>query len=71
MKDRAPHSELFTSSKTPSMTTRPTSFLNIFLCDFVTEYGREKIGFSLFFNSESNGYVSQVRSVPMNSSSNL
>ena len=42
--------------------------LKISACIFVTGYGVERIGFSLYFNSKFNGSIFQVPSVPSNDS---
>ena len=58
-KDRDPHSESFSTLRTPSRTRRSTYFLKISSCTFGTRYGREKIGFAYSFNSKSTGSVFQ------------
>ena len=69
-KDGDHHSESFDSSSNPSRTKRSNYFLKISSCNFSTGYGRENIGFTSYFSSESTGSVLQVLSVISSNSSN-
>ena len=70
-KDGAPHSESFDTLRTPSRTEHITYFLNIYPCTFGTGYGCKQIGFASSFNLKTTGYVFQVPSVTLNSSSDF
>ena len=66
VKDGAPHSESFTTSKNTNKIERSTSFWNIPSCTLGNGYGREHIGSAFSFNSKSPGSVFQLPSVPSN-----
>ena len=63
-KDGDTHYESFANLRTPSITKRSTSFLNIYSCTFGTGYGLNQIGFTSSFNPKSTGSFFQVTSVP-------
>ena len=65
----APYSVWFYFSSTPRRTKPSTYFLNIHSCTFVTRYGFERIGFALYFNLKTTGYVFEPPSVPSDNSS--